>query len=393
MSSKLKQVPGNARPHTTQQKLLPARGRREFRTARPHFFAFRLFLMATLCAAFGVGVVSTDPPVKQAIAALAALTPFLCGVEALSRGRLGLRSLARFLAFGVIGLLLLSAALYAPTVLCQFAIGALLAHGTELAHQALHKAGTGRAPYDTPIGLVLCGVTFVSFYFYLWSHLRHHRYNGTEKDRESFSYAYDLIDSPSRLWRFLGFVWHLTLAGHYVTAVRRMALAVVWRLRGHLRAAYPEMSERVAAKVEREYQVQALVVLAVGVASVAFQTTLLLDLWLVPVFIGWGPAHSLIETTEHWHCDVPNPDVFRNTRSLRAGLFARWYTNYNSCHVGHHHDMSVPADRLPSYEAELAASNEFRHLEESYPAFYGRFLWHLWAGRPPAKGEAGSRVE
>ncbi len=141
------------------------------------------------------------------------------------------------------------------------------------------------------------------------------------------------------------------------------------------------MGAKVAKRIEREYQVHLLLVLAVIVLSLCFQTTLILKLWIIPILVGWGPCHSLIETTEHWHTERPNEDVFRNTSSLRAGLFAQWYTNWNNCHVGHHHDMSVPADSLPAYEAKLAESNNFSFMEESYPTFYRRFFRHIWTGK------------
>lgn len=387
-SVKVKQAPGSARPQTQGREDLPAEDHKKFRKVRPYVFVLKLLLMVALIAAFGVGVVATDRAVKQAAACLITLAPLICGVEVLVKSRSTLRNrlkgLAAFLAFGLVAMVFLLAAFAAPTFVCRFGIGAMIAHGLELAHQALHKRGTGKLAYDTPIGLVLCGVSFVSFHYYLWSHLRHHRLNGTEKDRESFDYAYDLIDSPSKVRRLWGLFLHLTLLGHYTTAVKRMALAALGLLRGRLLAAHKDMSPEVASRVEREYQCHLLLFLAAVAVSLAFQTTLLVQLWLIPVLLGWGPAHSLIETTEHWHCDVPNPNVFCNTRSLRAGLFARWYTNHNNCHVGHHRDMSVPMDQLPAFEAMLAESNNFRHMEESYPAFYARFLCHVWTGHSAA---------
>jgi fatty acid desaturase len=72
--------------------------------------------------------------------------------------------------------------------------------------------------------------------------------------------------------------------------------------------------------------------------------------------------------------------VFLNTRSLLAGRFAQWITNYNNCHVGHHHDMSVPVEMLPAFERLISQTNPLRHWEDSYPAFYRRFLRHVWYG-------------
>lgn len=382
-SAKAKRTPGMSRHEDPRKRPLRKVDPNEFRKIAPRVFIGKITLMSALLAVFGLGVISANSSVKLACAALTALPPLACGVEWLVTGRRSwLKALTQLVTMTIASLTLLTVAVVAPTLSCQFAIGAMLAHGTELAHQALHKTGTGKASIDRPIGFILCGATLVSFTYYLWSHLRHHKYNGTENDRESFAYAYELLDSPSRSWRLIGFIMHVTLVGHYFLAVRRLALAVGGQLRRRLVAEHPDMSDRVAEKIQRESRVQALILSGVALASVAFHTTAPLMLWIIPLLIGWGPVHSLVELTEHWDCDIPNADVFHNTRSLQATLFARWFTNFNNCHVGHHHDMSVPADNLPAYEKALAASNEFRHIEDSYPRFYLRFLRQLWTGRP-----------
>lgn len=378
---------GASPPPCPRSQRRPACRHPQFRKVKARTFLLKLAVMATLIAIFSVGVVSTNVTVKQSSAALIALPALLCGGEALiAKGR-RFEMLVQFFTYAMLALLLLCAAQFSPTLTCQFAIGALLAHGTQLAHQALHKTGVGKAAADTPIGLVLSGLTFASFGYYAWNHLRHHKHNGSEQDRESFAYGYALIESSSRRKRLLGLALHLSMAGHYLVAASRIVLAVRGRLQERLLQDHADMPVATARRVEREYQYQALVLFIAVAVSVSLRTTILIDLWLAPVLIGWGPAQSLIETTEHWHCDVPNVDVFQNTRSLKAGVFARWYTNFNNCHVGHHHDMSVPIDMLPAYEALLAETENFRHLEESYPTFYRRFFRYVWNGAPAASVE------
>lgn len=263
----------------------------------------------------------------------------------------------------------------------QLGLGLLFAHATELVHQCLHRLATGRAAWDHALGMALGWPAGVSFWHYLWFHLWHHKHNGTKDDLESFGYVYQLMESPSRARRLFGFAYHLSMIGHYRTSLRRMANALRRRLAGKLLAENPAMPRPIAQKIQRDYVIMAGLLVAAVAASAAFRTWLVVEVWLVPLLIGWGPAHALIELPEHWACDRPSADPFTNTRTIKASRLARWYTNNNCNHVGHHHDMSIPMERLPAYEESLKLRHDFRHLEESYPSFYLRFLKTLVAGR------------
>ncbi len=378
---KIKRRPGASRPLATDRS---NKALKDLRVTSPLLFGGKVFLMVALVAAFAVGATTTNNEVKTMMAALTSIAPMMIGIETMSKKCATwmerINAISVFLVWFLIAMGFLTAAVIVPTLVCQFAIGAMLAHGIELSHQALHKKGTGNYEIDTYIGLVLCGAVFMSFYRYRWTHLRHHKWNGTELDKESFEYSYDVLESASLARRLMGLFLHLTLPGHYVTAARNIWAAVHGKLKDKLLVEYPDMPKLRAYEIQREYQCQFAVLVLAALISIAFQSTMLLNLWIIPVLLGWGPAHSLIETTEHWHCDVPNPNVFQNTRSLKAGFFARWYTNFNNCHVGHHYDMSVPAQNLPALEARIMQTNEIVHLEESYPAFYVRFFKHVWRG-------------
>jgi fatty acid desaturase len=117
------------------------------------------------------------------------------------------------------------------------------------------------------------------------------------------------------------------------------------------------------------------------IVSLALRTDLVVQLWLIPMIIGWAPIHALIELPEHWKCDTSSTDARLNTRSIRAGTLARWYVNNNCNHVGHHFDINIAMERLPDYESQLMAENPFRHFEESYPRFYYRFFRFLCTGK------------
>jgi fatty acid desaturase len=266
-------------------------------------------------------------------------------------------------------------------------MGLLLAHSTELVHQCLHRLATGKSAWDHALGMALGYLSGVSFWNYLWFHLWHHKHNGTKDDMESFGYVYQLLESPSRAKRIFGFAYHLSMIGHYVTALRRMESALRGRLAGKLQAENPAMIRPIALKIQRDYVIMAGLLVAAISVSVAFQTWLVVEVWLVPLLIAWGPVHALIELPEHWACDRPCADPFANTRTIQAGLFARWFTNNNCNHVGHHYDMSVPMERLPAYEESLMLQHNFKHMESSYHSFYWRFLKLLVSGRRP-QGDA-----
>lgn len=263
----------------------------------------------------------------------------------------------------------------------QILQGALFAHGIELVHQCLHKTGTGSARVDYGMGMVLGWLPGVSFWRYLYWHFYHHAHNGQEDDKESFGYAYQLLQSPSRKMRLLGMFNHLSSISHYMTTFRRMALAVRGTLRSQLREATPEMPERIAYRIQRDYRIMAGI-LVTGVAiTLICKTSIVVDLWFMPILIGYSWIHPLIELPEHFGCDRPSGDSLSNTRSIRASWFGRWFTNYNSNHVGHHTYPLIPMHKVPEVESLLLQDRGFKYLEESYPSFYLRFLRYVWSGK------------
>ncbi|MBI2808724.1 MAG: fatty acid desaturase [Planctomycetes bacterium] len=356
-----------------------------YRRIDPVIFIAKLAIFAALLLLFGYGILSDDSTVTVMISLILGIPPLLMAWEILT-GTEGVAMTVRKLTLlTVVPLVVLSTALAAGApvlkVLCQIGLGVVLAGGTELAHQALHRTGVGKAVWDHPIGAVLCGLTGISFRFYQWHHLWHHKYNGTEKDSESFDYLYSLLKSESRTTRILGFILHVSMVAHYVSMLHRMWLAITGRLAAVLLVRRPEMSESSARKIQCEYRIMAAVLIAGLGVSIALQTTLLLMVWLIPVLIGWGPAHALIEFGEHWQCDTPTGNVFVNTRSIRAGRFAQLLTNSNDAHLAHHYDMHVPMDKLEAFEEWLASSHSFKYVEESYLTFFGKVVRYLWTGK------------
>lgn len=269
---------------------------------------------------------------------------------------------------------------YPGKIIFQIGMGLLIAHATELVHQCIHRTATGSVRWDSFLGRLLGLPSGTSFWYYRWFHLWHHRHNGTEQDKESFGYAYQMMVDPAFSKRVVGFIRHLSMVGHYMTTARRMVLAVRGRLAGELILETPEMRAHTARQIQHDYLIMAGSLCAALLLSLLFRTYFVVEVWLIPLLVAWGPSHALIELPEHWGCDRPDPDVFVNTRSIKATRVARWLTNNNCNHVGHHYDMSVPMESLPAFETELALVRPFKYHQESYPRFYLQFLRSLYTG-------------
>ena len=259
-------------------------------------------------------------------------------------------------------------------ILMQIFLGAILAHATELIHQCLHRTATGRATQDQYLGMLLATPLGISFWRYLSDHFRHHK----DVTKESFSYNYQRMDSESRRTRVLGFLLHLSMLNHFVETLSWIGFAVTGRFEEKLAQYGPKPNLKVARRIRRDYLIMAGLLALAFTVSVTFRTNIVIQVWLIPMIIGWAPIHALIELPEHWKCETSSTNPRVNTRSIRASRLAQWYVNNNCNHVGHHHDISVAMERLPDYESHLMAQQPFKYFEESYPRFYYRFFRFLW---------------
>ena len=262
-------------------------------------------------------------------------------------------------------------------IFLQVCLGAVLAHATELIHQCLHRTATGRASRDQFFGMLIATPLGISFWRYLTDHFRHHK----DVTKESFSYNYERMESRSLVVRLAGCLLHLSMLNHFLETLKWIGHTVTGRLDQKLAASGSRPIDVVARRIRRDYLTMAgLLSLAVTV-SLVFRTDILIQLWLIPMIIGWAPIHALIELPEHWKCETSSTNPRLNTRSIRATKLARWYVNNNCNHVGHHYDLSVAMERLPEYESRLMAEAPFNHFEESYPRFYFRFFRYIFTGQ------------
>jgi fatty acid desaturase len=261
-------------------------------------------------------------------------------------------------------------------IILQICLGAVLAHATELIHQCLHRTATGTASRDQWLGMIIATPLGISFWRYLTDHFRHHK----DVTQESFSYNYQRMDSSSVLVRLIGFFLHVSMIDHFVQTLKWISYSTLGRTEEKLAKAGPLPTAIVVRKIRNDYLVMAGLLFLAIIATLAFRTDVLIQLWLIPMIIGWAPIHALIELPEHWKCETSSTNARLNTRSIRAGFIARWYVNNNCNHVGHHQDLSVTMEKLPDYEAKLIEQEPFKYFEESYSRFYFRFFRYLFTG-------------
>lgn len=264
----------------------------------------------------------------------------------------------------------------ATRIIFQICLGAVLAHATELIHQCLHRTATGRAARDQACGMIIATPLGISFWRYLTDHFAHHK----DVTKESFSYNYQRMDSRSRLTRMLGFVLHASMINHFIDTLKWIGFALTGKVEAKLNETRPGLNQQIVRRVEGDYLMMAALIILAVVVTIAFHTDLVIQLWLVPMIIGWAPIHALIELPEHWRCETWSTNARHNTRSIRATWLTRWYVNNNCNHIGHHVDLSVAMDRLPDYEERLMNEEPFKYFESSYPRFYFRFFRYLLTG-------------
>lgn len=245
----------------------------------------------------------------------------------------------------------------------QFLLGMMFAHGVELQHELTHRVIFSSERLNRWVGVMLGLPMLVAFSLYKALHGFHHWALGTPEDKESFNYSYESLTS------LMGFILHLSMLGHYSSALKNMRAAVLGELR-------EDVPPKIAYRIRNEFRLMAGLIILMLVLSVSLQTSIFLDVWLVPLIFAAGPVHALIELPEHLGCDSHTTDPFKNTRTIRAGKFLTWYVNGNNYHVEHHVNAAMPIDKLPEQHSQLASRIE--HLEPSYWTFYRKFFQDLF---------------
>ena len=131
----------------------------------------------------------------------------------------------------------------------------------------------------------------ISFWRYLTDHFTHHK----DVTKESFSYNYQRMDSKSLPVRVIGFVLHASMINHFVDTLKWIGFALTGKVEEKLSATRPGLNQQIVRRVESDYLMMAALLILAVVVTIAFYTDLVIQLWLVPMIIGWAPIHALID--------------------------------------------------------------------------------------------------
>lgn len=259
-------------------------------------------------------------------------------------------------------------------------LGFTFAHVAELQHEALHRLAFRGRRLNEVAGIVLGVPMLVSFAAYQATHLRHHRYLGTSRNKEFFDYGDADDGAPvQRRRRVQRLLVRFFMPKHY-----RQFGVNLWRtVRGR---AIDGESELTSRRVRRDYWVIAVTVAVLVGLSIVLRQPLIVTLWLIPLVVVACPVHALIEWPEHYGCDVDISDPFRNTRTIRSNALMAWFVNKNNFHVEHHLMPRLPFRKLGALHDNV--SERLTYLEPTY-----RSALHTMVESAPARTSGAGRVD
>jgi fatty acid desaturase len=240
-------------------------------------------------------------------------------------------------------------------------IGPMYAHLVELQHECLHEHAYQRRGRNRLAGF-LCGLPMLSsFSHYKYEHLRHHAYLGTPMNTEFFNYRFHGLDSV------FGFARGCCHLGRYLD----VAVDIGRSLGGGLN---PHVTKIGAAKkIRTEYVGFGVVVAGAVVFTGVTGSPLLLFTWVLPAVLFAEPIHFLIELPEHFGLNTQtDPNVLANTRTIRAGRFARWFTNGNDVHTAHHYHQGVPMAQVRRLHEVI--KDRIETVDPGYWTFYRKVI-------------------
>lgn len=268
------------------------------------------------------------------------------------------RSTLKFLVYFAAAALLVTAILslkaWLPILICQMLLGLVYAHGLELTHECLHDSMFRSSRLNRLMGFMVGLPMLVSFTHYKYQHLHHHRYVGTDKDKELFDYKEESLHNPFRL---LARAANLSRIPTFFSTLFRMA-----------RGTYPETFENLRATAQRQLLVEYLAIAATFTVALALTVSRSTDAFLLAWFIPWlafGEIfHFLIELPEHLGRDRTQKNIFVNSRSYSTNGVWSYIVNGNNFHVEHHLYPRVAIHNLSALNIQLDA--QARHTASSY---------------------------
>jgi fatty acid desaturase len=204
-------------------------------------------------------------------------------------------------------------------------------------HETIH--GTAfRSPWLNVAVAEVCGFfLLLPPRYFRYFHFAHHRHTQNfALDPELGTPKPDTLDS---------YLFHLSGIPYWRTAIA----GLVHRAWGVADESFIPASGR--AKVVSEARLHASVIVALAAASIGFQWTWPLTLWVLPALIG-QPFLRAYLLAEHAACPLV-ADMLSNSRTTYTTSFVRFIAWNMPYHSAHHAMPTVPFHRLPDLNDRL----------------------------------------
>jgi fatty acid desaturase len=236
-----------------------------------------------------------------------------------------------------------------PFILLQ---GYLVAFLFMVVHETAHKTVFSSRRPNEILGHISSLMIALPYEHYQLFHWDHHRFT-QDPDRDPELIHATIPSSDTRLAIAYSGIVQLT---------NRIKLLFRRAITGD--AAAPWIPENKRGLVVREARAYALVYLVLAIGSIACSSTVLLWIWLVPLFVGQLFLRPYLYA-EHTGCEQTR-SAYENTRTTYTGAATKWFTWNMPFHVEHHAYPSVPFHALPKLNAII--DERIAHRGQGYRA-------------------------
>lgn len=242
-------------------------------------------------------------------------------------------------------------------------------------HETAHKTAFRSRTLNLVFGHMSSFAIGLPYEYYCLFHWDHHRYTqDPERDPELLARPAPASDTE------------LAIAYSGIRQVAfRLGLMLRHAFTGNPSAPWiPEAKREMIVKEARLY-VAGYAVLLFG--SLAFQTALLLWVWIVPLIVGQLFLRPYLYA-EHTGCDRTR-SAFQNTRTTYTDRFTKWFAWNMPYHVEHHAYPSIPFHALPKLNEIVDRQIKFKG--QGYIAVTREtWAWFRRARESTAGGVSGS---
>lgn len=262
-------------------------------------------------------------------------------------------------AFVTLGIFAVRSNSFLIQIIGVIILGLMYCHAQSLQHESIHGTALKNKNLNYLVGIILGLPLLVSFTHYRDTHRRHHALLGTPRDHDFFSYqSLEKMQVGLLLQDLFGY-------SRVRNAFKNFYLALGFR---------SDVEKTIqSSRVQSEYFLMMFILITVLLLSLAFQSFIILKLYIIPFIFIASPAYFLTELPEHLYCDKTTQDFYLNTRTIKGSWFSFWFTNGNNFHVEHHKNARLSTQELPAVFLKTAQDNCL-YRETSYPEFYRKVI-------------------